>query len=119
MLLLGQIINLCGGQPSENHVRFDFGGAVPVRVSSYRGFYNDLAIEYVEVYPQPTVREFMRWMEEAVGTTFQGYKGGDFKMYSNSRVWVANYGQVTDTVIIGIVAGDYDLTILQTGYEQE
>lgn len=118
MLKLGQIIRLLEGQPKDNDVRFDFAGFVPTGVGSYRGYYEDLAIEFEDKYPYPKVTDLLNLLKDAVGKTFQGYKGGDYKMDENSRVWVANYSLTSDTVITGIVAGSYDTTILQTGHEE-
>ena len=118
MLKLGQIIKLLEGQPKENTVRFDFCGFVPSGVSSYRGYYEDLAIEFEEKYPFPTVAEILTMLKDCIGKTFTGYKGGEYTMDENSQVWVANYSNTSNTVITGIISGEYNYTILQTGYER-
>jgi len=44
---------------------------------SYKGFYNDVAFEPVN---NITVRDMLYFAKEALGSTYQGYKGGDFIM---------------------------------------
>jgi hypothetical protein len=57
---------------------------------SYRGYYEELAFE-----PAANVRvaSMLACAREALGRTYQGYKGGDFKMGEYSPVWIANYGE--------------------------
>ena len=85
MLKLGQIIKLLEGQPKENQVRFDFCNFVPSGVSSYRGYYEDLAIEFEEKYPYPTVAVVLKMLKDCIGKAFMGYKGGNHTM--DSYTW--------------------------------
>lgn len=62
---------------------------------SYRGYYADLAFEpkrYV------TVGSMLREARAALGQTFQGYKGGDFKMGACTDCWLAKYGETGETI---------------------
>lgn len=56
---------------------------------SYRGHYERLAFEPAGNVP---VREMLRDAESALGQTFEGYKGGDFKMGPYTSVYLAEYG---------------------------
>ena len=116
-LNLGELIDLLKTRPKKEPVRFDFGWLVPTACQSYRGYYEDLAIGFTEerVYPDPMVAVVLKDLKAAVGKTFMGYKGGAYMMTRESRVWVANYGNVSDTAITGIE--DYEgTTILRTAW---
>jgi hypothetical protein len=56
---------------------------------SYRGDYRDLAFE---PRANVTVGEMLSCAREALGSTYQGYKGGDFTMGEYADVWLANEG---------------------------
>lgn len=62
---------------------------------SYRGHYIDLAFELAGPM---TVREILAVVEPCVGQTFQGYKGGDYKMHEYTDVWLANYSECGETI---------------------
>ncbi|WBP89498.1 hypothetical protein [Kitasatospora cathayae] len=56
---------------------------------SYRGDYYDLAFE-----PTTNVRvgDMLAEAREALGTTYQGWKGGDFTMQGYTDCWLAEEG---------------------------
>ena len=57
---------------------------------SYRGYYEDLAIQPCE---KPlSVEQLLVKARAALGEVFEGYKGGDFPMHKNSILWIAYYG---------------------------
>jgi hypothetical protein len=72
-------------------VIFDEGKYVPSTLDSWRGSYDELAIEYTEDEPI-TGKSFIELLKEANGKTYTGYKGGDFTMGKATPIWVANYG---------------------------
>jgi hypothetical protein len=53
---------------------------------SYRGDYMDLAFEIAE---NVTVGEMLTSARSALGVTFQGYKGRDYRMDKLTPVWLA------------------------------
>lgn len=57
---------------------------------SHRGDYSELAFEPTE---NITFGEMLSEARSAVGATFEGYKGGDFKMSEFTPVYIANYGE--------------------------
>lgn len=59
---------------------------------SYRGYYDQLAFEPCENQP---VTEAIHIAKSAVGTTYEGYKGGEFTMTEYTDVWLAHYGCIT------------------------
>jgi hypothetical protein len=73
----------------------------PGKLGSYRGYYDHLAIEPVD--NPTTVGDFLKQAKAAVGKTFQGYKGGDYKMAGYTPVWVSPYGEVSGRRFIGVV----------------
>src|ERR1019366_1906545 len=98
------------------HVRFEFAGYAPERLSSYRGYYEDLAIVPNEA--SITVLMFREMLLKAVGETFEGYKGGGFVMHRRSRVWVAPVGTSSGTAITGILNDDYTVWLQTTRFQK-
>lgn len=62
---------------------------------SYRGFYEQLAFE-----PKQDVRvgDMLLDARSALGATFEGYKGGSFKMREYTDCWLAQYGNSGDSL---------------------
>lgn len=56
---------------------------------SYRGYYHELAFEPTD---NVTVGSMLADAESALGKTFQGYKGGEFKMGGDTTVNLAALG---------------------------
>ena len=102
-ITLGRLIKLLELEPQENDVRYDFARFTTNGVNSYRGYYDQLAIGFTDDADRPVkVSELLKELESAVGGTFAGYKGGEYKMDKNTPVWCANYGDCHDTAITGI-----------------
>lgn len=59
------------------------------RPHSYRGYYEQLAFEPVLA---TSVKAMLVAAESAIGTTYQGWKGGDFTMDEYTSVWLALEG---------------------------
>src|SRR4051812_47710015 len=105
-LTLGELIAELENLPGKAVIEFDFGGAVPTRVDSYRGYYDQLALGYDGTYGAslPTVADLLADLKSAVGKTFQGWKGGDYTMTEATYIFVANPGNTSDTYIKEVVA---------------
>lgn len=73
-------------------VHLDFGGFVATDIDSWRGSYAELALGYGNGVPC-AVETLLKECRAAVGATFEGYKGGDFRMSRHTPVWIANYGR--------------------------
>lgn len=71
---------------------------------SYRGYYDELAFVPTE---KVTVREMLAAARSALGTTYQGWKGGDFKMGQYTDCWLAEQGDCGEG--IGPILLDYML----------
>lgn len=106
-LTLGGAIKALEGMPPELPVEFDRGGS-PESAHSYRGYYSDLAFD-VTAGPV-TVSDFLDQLRQALGRTFEGYKGGDFAMKDDTPLWCASYG-CCGAAIMGPVTGDGKLIL--------
>lgn len=62
---------------------------------SYRGDYYDLAFEPAT---NVTIGDMLDDARRALNTTYQGYKGGDFRMGGHSECWLAHYGDLGETI---------------------
>lgn len=115
-MLLGELIaKLEGIKPKEKEddeekqVYFDFEYLHPTKPMSFRGIYSELALGFTSHdFPDrkskpPTLTEFIGWLKEAVGKTYEGYKGGDFVMGKQTPIWVANYGNSGHTAVVGVI----------------
>lgn len=100
-LRLGQLIKKLEECDPEQGVIFDFCRLAPSSLHSYRGYYTDLAISWTQDY-RPKIKDFLKRLRDVVGFTFEGYKGGEFTMNEATRVWVANYGESTDTAVVDV-----------------
>lgn len=57
---------------------------------SYRGYYDQLAFEPAE---NVTVGSMLEAARSALGTTYQGWKGGDYEMSAWTECWLAFEGE--------------------------
>ena len=99
-----QLLAALGTRPADQGLCFDFDGVMPTGLSSYRGFYEHLAVEYGHDSPEcrRTVGEFVTLLRSALGQTFEGYKGGTYRMGMQTPVWVGSWGHCNSTAIVGI-----------------
>ena len=95
-LTLSQAIKISASCPPNALVLFADGGA-PGRERSYRGFYDDLAFESTK--EDVTCAAFNKACTEALGKTYEGYKGGDFVMDERTPLWRADYGYCGDAIV--------------------
>lgn len=105
----------------EAEVQFDFEYLFPTRFSSWRGIYAELALEFAmnrdDKQKPMTVSEFLDLCKRTIGETFEGWKGGDYKMGKTTPIWVANPGNSGNTALIEVVDNEYTV-ILITGYRE-
>lgn len=103
-ITLGQLIDLVEKRPPDQDVYLDHHHLRPKGIGSYRGHYDQLAIEYdCDDHPRVTTAEFLKMLREVEGKTLTGYKGGDYLMTRDTMVWVSNYGKATDVAVTGII----------------
>ena len=101
----------------EATVRYDFEYLFPTSIDSWRGSYNELALNFETQGEEMKVSEFLNMLKECIGKTFTGYKGGDFTMHKGTPIWVANYSHSGNTAVIDVVDNEY-VVLLITGYRE-
>lgn len=109
-LTLGKAIDGLSAYADDKPVRFDIGGS-PGRAISYRGYYSDLALTPNGALD--TVGALLHELRDALGQTFEGYKGGDFLMEADTPLWFAAYGAPSGCrAIIGIETDEGGVVLL-------
>jgi len=91
-LWLGELIKILEEQPDKGRV-LPLGFRYP---HSYRGYYDELAFELVS---NVTVAQMLADAKGAVGATFDGWKGGEYKMGEYTDCWlVQKEGQTGESL---------------------
>ena len=101
----------------EATVRYDFEYLFPTSIDSWRGSYDELALNFETQGEEMKVSEFLNMLKECIGKTFTGYKGGDFTMHKGTPIWVANYSHSGNTAVIDVIYNGY-VVLLITGYRE-
>jgi hypothetical protein len=94
------------GANVSNHLLINFG-----LVDSYRGYYEQLCIEGST--QECCNLDAIVKLEQIIGKTVDGYKGGTYEIYKDTPIWVSEYSiasgfavvdatycPITDTIII-------------------
>lgn len=114
---IGELAALLRATPPDKVVIADAPNG-PVTVSrdvmSYRGYYDQLAIE---PDGQTTAGALATALSEAIGESFQGYKGGDYSMSRNTPVWLSRHGDASGYAVTGVVEAE-DAVILNITKEE-
>lgn len=114
---LGQMIDACtafGPDRDSTEVVFDFCGAAPAGIDSWRGSYAELALSYgFDRFAH--LGGFVQLLRSADGATFEGYKGGEYRMSRATPVWVANWGNSGNTGVVGVRDLSYQI-IIETAF---
>lgn len=115
---LSELIAALEREPQGNRivVHSPSGGA-PGRFDGYRGYYAELAIEPGGGSYGETVGTFLARLRAAVGTTIHGYKGGEFEVDPDKRVWLAEHGDDSGFQVSGVVS-EYGTTRLLSVYDR-
>lgn len=101
-MTLGELIEELEKYPSNQVVAMGFSDP-----HSYRGDYSNLAFEPIE---NTTVGEMLSEAKDALGSRFEGYKGGEFKMTEYTDVYIAYYshcGEELGPILLGYMLGKY------------
>ena len=81
---------------------------VSTEFRSYRGYYEHLAMSpNVEYMP---VEVFCQALEDQIGKTFTGFKGGEYTVHESTELFVASYER-TGEGVIGVRLDDGELTL--------
>lgn len=105
-LTLGGLVKFLENADPDMPVIYDMmEGFSPSSPLSYRGYYSDLS--FPPSKNPITVKELLVEARDAVGSTFDGYKGGDFTMSSSTPLWASPYGVANGVAIMDAkVIGD-------------
>lgn len=108
-MYLNKLINLLYTIPEGTVFEEGFHNA-----HSYRGSYENLG---VEPKSNTTIEQMLSCLEQAVGETYRGYKGGEFTMIGTEDVYLA-YKDCTGNKIIGykVTEFGYELLVEQNSY---
>lgn len=109
------------GKPK--YVKFDFGTAIPTKLDSWRGAYDEIALGYKLTgydddsshMDEITAEDLLKELKAAIGKTYTGWKGGDFVMSESTPIWVANPGNSGETGIIAAYDDSFRI-ILMTSF---
>lgn len=100
-LTLGGLVSALETADPEAWVIYDtIEEASPSAPESYRGYYCDLSFP-----PSATpikVCELLNEARDAIGHTFEGYKGGDFLMSAITPLWASPYGSANGVGIMDV-----------------
>ena len=123
MVTLGELVGMLNNIDGKLPVYIndaEEGALVPTGLSSYRGYYSDIQIEYEQDTPadEVNVATFRIWLSEAIGKTYTGYKGGDFTMSKITPVWVDTYGRCRGVHVTGVEVVD-GTCVIQTGIRHD
>lgn len=121
-LTLGQLISelkRVKEQQTDTHgdqatVFYDFNRFTPTTGDSYRGYYEQFALGVSEThaFPGANLDELILHLEkECLGQVFHGWKGGEYVMKTDTPVWIANRGETTDVVPVGVRDLGYQIII--------
>ena len=115
-MILSELISELEKAKQDDYIYFDFCGCVPSGIGSWRGSYEELSISY-EKSTEMKVSELLSICKKALGSVFAGYKGGLYKMYESTPVWVDNSGESTETAILDLIETNAGI-IIETGYRE-
>lgn len=109
---LGELIGSLEQQNPALKVRFDFVHFCPNgTLFSYRGDYSQLALDY-DINFETTVEQLIKVLKEIQDTTLYGYKGGEYIMDFNVKVYVAHHNESGGTYIYDVRDDDWVITLI-------
>lgn len=97
-MTLGELVSAMTAVDGDLPVKTTDGHTVG-DIGSYRGYYSDLALEPGSGYE--TVGALRQRLADAIGETFDGYKGGEFRMTKATPLWVSSYGHSSGIGVFG------------------
>ena len=89
-MTLGKLIEWLEQQNQEMVVKDGF--STP---HSDRGSYAELAFT---PEPEAKIGDMLKYAKSSLGTTFTGYKGGEYTMHENTSVYIGEYGECGDEI---------------------
>lgn len=116
--LITKVERVMKGISLEDNPRvvYDFGYMRPSDIASWRGSYQELALNYISD-GEIRIREFLEMLKSAIGKHYYGYKGGSYLMDEDTPVWVSNWGESCNTAVVDVIDVGYKIVIV-TGYRE-
>jgi len=112
-MTLGAIIDALKARPPEQAIHFNFARLVPTILRSWRGDHSQLAIGYgIDAWPHASVARLLEQCIDAIDKTFEGYKGGSYRMTRETRVYVDNKGDSTGWAVTGVGGDEYGTVLI-------
>lgn len=116
-MTLGQLIDVLERKDPAAHVDYLFGYFSPTFFHSWRGAYEQLALGYahwndIGYERRPTVKTLLDLALKADGETFTGYKGGDFTMSRDNRLWISRPEEACHSGIVDVIEDGQNLLIV-------
>ena len=100
---IGMLRQEISAEESSWPVRFDFDPEKYVnsfQFHSYRGWYHHLGIDVVD---EPTdVKRLIDELDWCLGSVYEGYRGGSYRMYPETPVWSSVEGSSGGRAIVGM-----------------
>jgi hypothetical protein len=96
-LTLGGLIAELEKVPADTQVVIDRGGRLH-EPHSYRGYYSDLAFHTGD--GATSAGELLAVCRGALGSVYEGYKGGDFTMDDDTPLWISSYGSASGVAVV-------------------
>ena len=95
---------------------------VPAAATSYRGFYEDLALT-LEPERHAKVRcvaHLVALLEGVLGTVITGYlRRGEYMVTTRTRVWLTNYGEASGACVTGARIDSWGVVALTWEQDRE
>lgn len=112
MITLGSLIKALEAV-TDKALPITIGGAPISRIASWRGSYDELTVVTSGCNDIKTVDDLLAAAKAAVGATFDGYKGGEYRMRLNTPIHGDDWGAYSDIGIDGVgLDGDSAFLIL-------
>jgi hypothetical protein len=105
---LGVLMGLLAAIDGNLALRIEGRDEVPaLKSGSYRGYYEDLAISFLDEGTSVSVKEVLNMLRGAMGyRKLHGYKGGVYDCTESTSVWLGNYGSSQGAAITGVKVED-------------
>ena len=113
-LMVGELLAYLKALPGDLLVTWDDGAQIG-ECSSYRGYYQDLGLETGHL--PMTVSSLVNQVKGMLGSTMEGYKGGDFLVSRDTLVWRHEWGTTRNAARVIGVERVGDGVVLQTAVE--
>ena len=108
-MTLGALIKALESVEDKSKTVLTTGGTSVGSFMSYRGYYEDLALEPCDEYR--TVQHLLDEAQSVRGSVLTGYKGGKFPMHDDSIIWLAPYGHSGGIALYGTEERPYTFVL--------